>query len=308
MDTPPMTYSHIATDHVRARSRTTSSSRRQSPRPVLKWAGGKTQLLAHLLRHVPATFGHYWEPFIGSAALFFELRRQGRIKRATLSDVNADLIDMYRIIRDDVEALIEHLGEHEHYKFDHDYYYTVRRWDRQADWRLRAPVERAARLIFLNKTCYNGLHRVNRRGEFNVPWGRYRNPTVCDAANLRAASDALHDVELQVGTFSSVLREVDHGDFVYLDPPYVPLSTTASFTAYSEHSFGHHEHHELASVFGDLAGRGSRPLLSNSDTLFVRDLYQQHRIEAVPARRAINTCSTARGPVSEVIVMPASLG
>lgn len=302
-----MTHTQSALDHGRGSSRAPRASSRNSPRPVLKWAGGKTQLLAQLLRHAPATFEHYWEPFIGSAALFFELRRLGRIKTATLSDVNADLIELYRVIRDEVEALILHLNHHEHNKYERDYFYVVRNWDRQADWRLRTPVERAARLIFLNKTCFNGLHRVNRRGEFNVPWGRYVNPPVCDAANLRAASAALQDVELQVGNFSNVLRTAQGGDFVYLDPPYVPLSTTASFTAYSKHSFGHHEHHELASVFGDLVQRGCRPLLSNSDTPFVRDLYNRHHIEAVPARRAINVCSAGRGPVSELIVMPAAL-
>lgn len=298
-----MTYIPTVTNHTLG-SRASRTAARPSPRPVLKWAGGKTQLLAQLLQHVPTTFEHYWEPFIGSAALFFELRRLGRIRTATLSDVNADLIELYRVVRDDVETLIAYLCEHEQHKYDRAYFYAVRGWDRQGTWRLRAPAERAARLVFLNKTCYNGLHRVNRRGEFNVPWGNYRNPAVCDAANLRAASDALQGVELQVGTFSSVLRAAKGGDFVYLDPPYVPLSTTASFTAYSKYEFGQHEHHELASVFGNLASLGCRPLLSNSDTPFVRDLYHHHRIEAVPARRAINVCGTGRGVVSELIVMP----
>ncbi len=302
-----MTNMPIPTPHTRSASHSPRMSGRHSPRPVLKWAGGKTQLLSELLRRAPATFEHYYEPFIGSAALFFELRRLNRIKSATLSDVNADLIELYRVIRDDVDTLILHLNDHDHNKYERAYFYVVRNWDRQSDWRLRTPVERAARLVFLNKTCYNGLHRVNRRGEFNVPWGRYVNPPVCDAVNLRAASEALRDVELQVGNFSSVLRNARDGDFVYLDPPYVPLSTTASFTAYSKHSFGHNEHHQLASLFGDLVKRGCRPLLSNSDTPFVRDLYHPHRIEAVPARRAINTCSTGRGPVSELIVMPSML-
>ena len=276
---------------------------RRLPRPVIKWAGGKTQLLPQLLQHVPVSFERYWEPFIGSAALFFELRRVGRISAATLSDVNPDLIELYQVIRDQTEPLIELLREHERHKLDQGYFYAIRGWDRQPDWRSRTPVERAARLIFLNKTCYNGLHRVNRRGEFNVPWGRYANPCVCDATNLRAAGAALAGVELLAGDFKSVLQRVGPGDFVYLDPPYVPISATACFTAYSAHPFGDPEHRELAAMFGELVGRGAYPLLSNSDTPLVRDLYRRFDVQPIPARRAINVQGTARGPVSEVIVV-----
>lgn len=273
------------------------------PRPVIKWAGGKTQLLPHLLAHVPASVGHYREPFVGSAALFFELWRAGRIKNATLSDVNSELIGLYKVIRDNVEGLIACLREHEHGKFDPAYFYTVRHWDREPTWQHRPAVERAARLIFLNKTCYNGLHRVNRRGQFNVPWGRYTDPCVCDAPNLRAASTALANVELRVGDFKTALQDADDGDFIYLDPPYVPVSATASFTAYSTHSFGAAEHRELAATFAELVARGCRPLLSNSDTALVRELYKSFEIELVHARRAINAQREGRGPISELIVV-----
>jgi DNA adenine methylase len=283
---------------------TESSNRSRSvPRPVIKWAGGKTQLLPRLLRHVPEARGRYWEPFIGSAALFFELRRTGRIRSATLGDVNPELISLYTVIRDAVEALITRLGDHERHRHERTYYYEVRNWDRSPDWTARDPVERAARMIFLNKTCYNGLHRVNRRGEFNVPWGRYANPSLCDATNLRAASAALRDVELRVGHFRSLLHAAERGDVVYLDPPYVPVSTTASFTAYSTQPFGVEEHRELAATFAELVERGCHVVLSNSDTPLVRELYQNWAYEPVPARRAINALATARGPVSELIIV-----
>ena len=296
---------HVTSKHGSGRQ-VAGQARRPLPRPVIKWAGGKTQLLPHLLRHVPARFEHYWEPFIGSAALFFELKRSGRIKTATLSDVNPDLIELYSVIRDAVEPLIELLRQHERHRFDRSYFYTVRSWDRQPEWRSRPAVERAARLIFLNKTCYNGLHRVNRRGEFNVPWGRYANPCICDARNLRAASAALAGVELRVGDFKSVLRNAGPGDLVYLDPPYVPASATASFTAYSAHPFGVAEHRELAATFRELVARGIQPVLSNSDTPLVRELYRQFEVKPVSARRAINMQGTARGPVPEVIVVAVS--
>lgn len=290
-------------EHTRSKETGSGQKGNRLPRPVIKWAGGKTQLLPQLLRHVPPAFDHYWEPFIGSAALFFELRALGRIKAATLGDVNAELIGVYRVIRDAVEPLIDCLREHDRHKIDRSYFYDVRSWDREPGWELRSPVERAARLIFLNKTCYNGLHRVNRRGEFNVPWGSYSNPCVCDVHNLRAASAALQGVELRVGDFRTLLQDAMEGDLVYLDPPYVPLSATASFTAYSAHSFGASEHRELAATFGALAARGCHAILSNSDTPLARELYAQFEVQPAPARRSINAQGTARGPVGELIVV-----
>ncbi len=273
------------------------------PRPVIKWAGGKRQLLPQLLRYAPPTFDHYWEPFIGSAALFFELRRLGRIGTATLGDVNAELIGVYKALRDAVEPLIECLREHEEHKFDRDYFYEVRNWDREPGWQQRPPVARAARLIYLNKTCYNGLHRVNRRGEFNVPWGSYANPCVCDVRSLQAASTALQGVELRVDDFRTLLADAKAGDLIYFDPPYVPVSATASFTAYSAHPFGVDEHRELAAAFAELVERGCHALLSNSDTPLARALYGEFEIQPALARRAISAQGSARGLVGEVIVV-----
>lgn len=272
-------------------------------RPFIKWAGGKTQLLPELVRRVPLRFGRYHEPFIGSAALFFQLHALGRLHRgATLSDSNADLIEVYGAVRDHVEALIDALREHAAHATDPAYFYDVRSWDRTPNWRQRPVVERAARMIFLNKTCFNGLHRVNRRGHFNVPFGRYPHPNVCDAANLRAASIALHDVELAVGDFADVLLRAQPGDVVYFDPPYVPISATSAFTAYTRDAFDVTQQRRLAQVFAALTERGCTVLLSNSCTPLVYELYANFTVEEVAARRAINSVATGRGIVREVIV------
>jgi len=252
---------------------------------------------------IPAQFGRYHEPFVGSAALFWELHNQRRLKHgAVLSDINPALINLYRVVRDDVEALIDALGEHEQHKLSREYFYQVRAWDRQADWNNRSPVERAARMIFLNRTGYNGLHRVNQRGQFNVPFGRYANPRIVDAANLRAAHAGLQGVDLCVENFHSVLGRAQPGDLVYFDPPYVPVSLTSSFTAYSQHAFGETEHRQLADVFAQLADRGCYVLLSNSLTPLVYELYKGFQVSKAPARRMINRDATRRTTIDEVVV------
>lgn len=272
-------------------------------RPFIKWAGGKTQLLPELLPRVPATFRRYHEPFIGSAALFFQLQALGRLRHgATLSDWNPALIEVYRVVRDEVEALIAALHEHAAHASDREYFYTVRGWDRAADWAQQPAVVRAARMIFLNKTCFNGLHRVNRRGYFNVPFGSYANPTICDAPNLRAASHALAGIELLVGDFSEVLQRVGPGDLVYFDPPYLPLSSTSSFTAYTSDAFDVAQHQRLAGVFAALAEHGCTLVLSNSATPLVHELYARFHVDEVGARRAINRDASKRGSIREVIV------
>jgi DNA adenine methylase len=272
-------------------------------RPFIKWAGGKTQLLPELIGRIPDRFGRYYEPFIGSAALFFQLHALGKLPHgAVLSDANAELIAVYGVVRDDVEALIAALREHARHALDPQYFYAVRAWDREAGWSERTALERAARMIFLNKTCYNGLHRVNRRGEFNVPFGRYPKPQVCDEPNLRAASRALRNVDLRVGDFADVLDRADAGDLLYFDPPYVPTSATASFTAYTSDVFDAAQHARLASVFAALVDRGCTVLLSNSHTPLVHDLYRNFPIFEVSARRAINSAAAKRGLVREVIV------
>ncbi|CUS03604.2 Modification methylase LlaDCHIA [Candidatus Promineifilum breve] len=274
---------------------TVSTSSPVRARPVLKWAGGKGQLLPDLLKRLPDSFEAYHEPFVGGGALFFELATQGQITTTFLSDINDSLIDVYLALRDCVEDVIVQLRQHKH---DHDYYYQVRAVRPET---LTLP-ERAARIIFLNKTCYNGLYRENRRGEFNVPFGRYKNPTICDEANLRAAARVLQGVDITRRPFATTLDYAKAGDFVYFDPPYHPLSATANFTAYDRAGFGPDDQRRLRDVFAALAERGVMAMLSNSDTPFIRELYAGFTIDQVFVARAVNSKANGRGKVAEVIV------
>ena len=262
-------------------------------RPFLKWAGGKSQLLPDILARFPPLFRRYHEPFLGGGAVFFALGPA----RAVLSDVNRDLVDTYRAIRDEPEAVIAALQRH---RATEQEYYRVRALE-PAELGLAAA---AARTIYLNRTCYNGLYRVNQKGRFNVPYGRYANPTVCNAENIRLASLALHGVELRCENALDVASRASRGDLVYFDPPYDPLSDTSSFTTYARGGFGRDDQARLAEVFRTLAGRGVHVVLSNSDTPLVRDLYRGCRIEQVYARRAINSRADRRGHVAEVLVTP----
>lgn len=264
-------------------------------RPVLKWAGGKGQLLPALLARLPESFAAYHEPFVGGGALFFALASQGRIGPAFLSDANPSLIDVYLGLQTDVEAVIAVLRQH---VYDREHYYAVRA---QAPADLSLP-ERAARIIYLNKTCYNGLYRENRAGQFNVPFGRYVNPTICDEPNLRAAAAVLRGVDIACRPFTTVLDAARPGDLVYFDPPYDPLSPTANFTGYDRRGFGPDDQRRLRDVFAELGQRGVSAVLSNSDTPFVRELYAGLAMEQVFVARAVNSRANGRGKVAEVIV------
>ncbi|WP_437639552.1 DNA adenine methylase [Sorangium sp. So ce854] len=261
------------------------------PRPFLKWAGGKGQLLRQFQPLLPASFRRYFEPFVGGAALFFCLQP----KRAALTDVNAELIDCYRAVRDRVEEVIAALGSHE---YDEAHYYSVRDLDPKA---LSLP-ERAARTIFLNRTGFNGLYRVNSAGRFNVPFGRYVNPSICNPPQLRACSAALQGVELEVRDFERVLDHAGEGDFVYLDPPYSPVSSTANFTSYSAGGFSFRDQERLAALFAALDERGVKVMLSNSDVPEIPPLYKRFKIDRVAALRSINAKSDARGRVGEIVI------
>ncbi len=271
--------------------------------PFVKWAGGKSQLLKQYEPYFPATpMRGYYEPFVGSGAVFFHIRTRNLFERYHLSEANEELINCYKVVRDRVDELIHWLDVHQRHH-GKDYYYVVRNWDREPDWSKTPPARRAARMIYLNKTCYNGLWRVNSKGHFNVPIGRYRNPTILDEPGLRAASHALQGVSLTVSDFEGVLRLAGRGDFVYFDPPYYPLTETANFTSYAANSFGAYEHRKLALVFAELDHKGCQVMLSNSDTPFVRELYRDFRIETVQARRAINSKPQKRGKISELLVL-----
>lgn len=280
----------------RRRGESPRAARPPATRPFLKWAGGKTQLLPELLARIPSTFNRYHEPFVGSGALFFALRARGLAAKACLSDVNGPLVETYKAIRDDVEGVIAALSVHRN---DEAYFYRIRGLDPAT---LPLP-ERAARVLYLNRTCFNGLYRENRNGRFNVPFGRYSRPRICDAENLRAASAALKGVCVSQREYPSIRDVAKPGDLVYFDPPYHPVSATSSFTSYDRHGFGEEDQRRLRDVFAELAARGVHVILSNSDTPLVRELYDGFRIDRVWASRAINSKGNRRGKVAEVIVL-----
>jgi DNA adenine methylase len=274
-------------------------------RPFLKWAGGKGQLLAAFERYYPRRedVRGYLEPFLGSGAVFLHVQALLAPKRVVLTDSNAELINAFEAVKERVEDLIDLLADHKrrHDKDPERYFYKVRD---EAPPHPLSETERAARLIYLNKTCFNGLYRVNSKGRFNVPFGRYKNPTLCDPEALREASARLKGVKLGTGHFSRVLKVAKPGDFVYFDPPYHPLSGTAYFTSYTEGSFGEADQRELAAVFTALSARGCKVMLSNSDTEFIRDLYKEFAEFQFSelARRNINSRGDRRGQISELVV------
>jgi DNA adenine methylase len=264
--------------------------------PIVKWAGGKGKLLDALISRMPARFGRYFEPFLGGGALYFRVAPQ----RAMLADCNEDLMNLYRCVAWKVEAVIQRLEVHreEHCK---EHYYAVReRWNDGAQ--AQPAVERAAAFLYLNKTCYNGLFRVNSRGHFNVPMGRYDQPRICDPAQLRVASQVLRRAELHTGHFADQVADSRAGDFVYFDPPYDPVSRTASFTSYTATSFGLEAQRELVAVVRALTRRGVHVMVSNSDTPLIRKLYRGFDIEQIAAPRAINSRASGRGTVAELII------
>jgi DNA adenine methylase len=266
---------------------------KEMPRPVLKWAGGKAQLAALILERLPPQIDTYREPFFGGGAVFFALARQNRFSRAVLSDVNPELIDVYRAIVEDVDAVIRRLKKMTCSEED---FYRVRA---QKPTSLAG---RAARTIYLNKTGYNGLYRVNRSGDFNVPYGRYESPRICDEPNLRQVASVLSKAEFHVEDFEAASQRVQSGDAVYFDPPYLPVSKTSDFTSYARHPFLLPEHERLAKVFDALSARGIPAVLSNSCTPDTKRLYLAHRIEYPLVARAINSDSTKRGKIKEILV------
>lgn len=262
--------------------------------PFVKWVGGKRKLAAQLLELRPARVRRYVEPFVGGGALFFALRNAGFNEPALLRDVNEELINTYQVVRDSPTDLVRALRQHVNTE---EAFYAVRA---QSPEDLDA-IERAARFIYLNKTCFNGLHRVNKAGRFNSPFGRYDNPTICDEAGIFAASRALYNTSLAVRSFAALADEIGDGDFVYCDPPYVPASPTANFTAYSADGFGLAQQQQLAAVAREWAVRGATVVLSNADVPLVRELYAGMEITPVQMARNINSKATARGKVGEVI-------
>lgn len=266
--------------------------------PVLKWVGGKRQLLDTFRPLLPKKITTYCEPFVGGGALLFHLQP----KTAYINDINSELIRVYTVIKENVDELIEELEKFENTA---EQFYAVRDWDRNKEYySTLTDVQKAARVLYLNKTCYNGLYRVNNAGEFNSPFGNYRNPNIVNAPVLRAVSAYFNSADIHMTTtdYVEVLKNVPKGAFVYLDPPYDPVSETASFTGYSKGGFSREDQIKLRECCDDLNARGIKFMLSNSATEFILEQYAAYNITIVKAKRAVNSVASKRGDVDEVVV------
>ena len=268
---------------------------REETYPIVKWVGGKRQLIFELLKNMPKSYNRYFEPFIGGGALFFELQPDN----AYISDMNEELINLYQVVRDEVDELICDLQKHDISK---EYFMEIRNVDRTEEYQNWSDVQKASRFIYLNRTCFNGMYRVNSKGEFNVPFGHYKNPRILDENNLVNCSNLLQGIEIKHADFSEILKKVKKGDFVYFDPPYVPLSETSSFTSYTKEGFDIDMQFKLRDVCDELDTMGVNFLLSNSDTKLVNDLYENYNIKKVFASRQINANADGRGKITEVLV------
>lgn len=266
----------------------------------VKWAGGKGQLLEQFKPLFPKKFNRYIEPFVGSGAVFFHIIQNFKPKEIIISDINEELINAYQVIKTDVERLIVELKQHKEYHMAEGkkYYLTIRATNPNE----LPPLEKAARFIYLNKTCFNGLYRVNSKGQFNVPMGSYKNPDIVQEERLRIVSKLLKNVTIKVMSFEKVLNFAKKGDFIYFDPPYYPLKNKKSFTTYTKDSFMEKEQELLADVFNKLDKKGCFVMLSNSDTKFIKDLYTKYNIHFVKATRMINCDGNNRGKINEVVV------
>lgn len=270
----------------------------ENAQPFLKWAGGKRQLIPILEEYLPSNYERYFEPFVGAGAMLFHLKP----KEVYINDMNEELINAYQVIKDNVEELIKLLGN---YPNEKDFFYQLRDLDRTNEYKKLTHVEKAARIIFLNKTCFNGLYRVNSKGQFNVSFGKYKNPSIVNEETLRKVHHFLNErkVHFSTGDFSSiVLKNARMGDFIYFDPPYDPVSTTSSFTSYSSNGFGRDKQEQLKEVFRELDKRGCFVMLSNSSTDFMKGLYSDYNVNLVKATRNINSNGNKRGKINEIVV------
>jgi len=264
-------------------------------KPFVKWAGGKRQLLNDLLYNIPSNFNNYFEPFVGGGALFFKLRSIGFQQFAYLFDTNDELINLYIVIRDNCSDLIDEI-ENGKYENSRDFYYWIRSME------FIDPIKRAARFLYLNKAGYNGLYRVNSKGKFNVPFGRYKNLKIMDKNLLYFNSIALKNTKICNYDFENALSFAQSNDFIYFDPPYIPLSQSSSFTKYTSGGFTIDDHIRLSVTFKELDRRNCYVLLSNSSTEIVKSLYSGYKIREVKAKRTINCIGNSRGAISELII------
>ena len=271
--------------------------------PFIKWVGGKRNLLKQLLPLFPKKFNNYFEPFLGGGAVFFELYSKNLLenKKVVLSDINKELINTYKVIQNNPHNLIEKLKI---YKKEHskEFYYYIRELDRKENFNNLSNIERASRFIYLNKTCFNGLYRVNKKGYFNTPMGSYKNPNIADEETILSASQALKEATILHQSFEQIVNNTQKDDFIYFDPPYYPLNKTSSFTSYDSNTFLEEEQKKLFKVFQNLDKKGCFIALSNSDTSFIKNLYKEYNISFVRANRAINSKANSRGKISEVVI------
>ena len=270
--------------------------------PVLKWVGGKRQLISEIEPLIPKRISTYVEPFVGGGAVLFHLQP----KKAIINDYNQELMNVYQVIKDKPNELIEVLKEHKELNSE-DYFYEVLSLDRSEDFERLSNVKKAGRIIYLNKTCYNGLFRVNRAGFFNTPYGRYKNPSIVDKVTIKAVSNYFNSANIKflTGDYKEALKRLRRGAFVYFDPPYMPISASSSFTGYTEHGFDYEKQVELRDECLKLHNRGVRFLQSNSYSPEILELYSDQKvfnIEIVQAKRSINSQADKRGEISEVLI------
>lgn len=269
-------------------------------KPILKWVGGKRQLLLKIMPLIPDNVSVYVEPFVGGGAVLFEYQP----KRAIINDYNEELMNVYKVIKESPDELIKILITHKENN-SKKYFYTIRAVDREENYMEKfSNVERAARTIFLNKTCYNGLYRVNSKGQFNTPYGRYKNPNIVDEQLIYAMSEYFNknDITIMNSDYKDALKYLDKDSFVYFDPPYLPISDSSSFTSYTQNGFTFEQQIELKEQCDILHQNGIKFLLSNSDHPFIRDLYKDYYIKTVHAKRTINSKANKRGEIKEVLV------
>ena len=268
--------------------------------PILKWVGGKRQLLSEILPMIKLKSSTtYVEPFLGGGAVLFGLQP----RKAIINDYNNELINVYITVRDSAEELIKQLDIHNANNSE-EYYYEIRALDRSEKYQEMSNVEKAARIIYLNKTCYNGLYRVNLAGQFNSPYGKYKNPNIVNATAIRAMSKYFNENEIEIcnGDYKEILKKVKKGAFVYLDPPYMPISSSASFTGYTENGFSYEQQVSLKEECDKLKEKGIAFVQSNSDCHEIRELYKEYEIKTVQAKRAINSIASKRGEINEVLI------
>ena len=267
--------------------------------PFLKWVGGKRQLMPSIVELMPKNIKelNYVEPFIGGGAVLFHLQP----RTAIINDFNDELINVYNVIKNSLNELIVDLKTHEN---NADYFYQIRSLDRTNDFKSLTPVQRASRVIYLNKTCFNGLYRVNNAGEFNAPFGRYKNPNIVNEPTLKAVNKYLNsnNVILRNGDYADIFPEINENSFVYLDPPYHPISESSNFTGYVQGGWNIYDQIDLKTACDELHKKGVKFLLSNSSAEFIKDLYKDYKITIVKANRAINSNGADRGEVDEVLI------